>query len=140
MRYLSFKILLLCIIFPPVCYILTAYIAEQYSQNYFAGRIENIYTGDLQPLLRGNVRLKSAIDRNIHNFLKNQPITHMGLKVEITVVTKQGTILYPDITGGEEISYPPPDPLQVAAEQLRPAERRPDGSGGNPVRAQSPDL
>jgi len=116
MRFLSFKIFVLCIIFPPVCYILTAYIAEHYSQNFFAAQIEDIYTGDLQPLLKGHVRLKNMIRQNIHSFLKSRKITRLGLKVDVTVVTKKGNVLYPDIIGEEDLSYLPPDPLQVAAD------------------------
>jgi hypothetical protein len=116
MRYLSFKIFLLCIIFPPVCYILTAYIAERTSQNYYTAQIEDIYTGDLQPLLMGNVRLKTVITQNIDNYLQTRSLIHLGLKVDVTIVTQKGNILYPDIIGNENLSSLPPDPMQVAAD------------------------
>ena len=116
MRFLSFKIFLLCIIFPPVCYIVTAYTAEHYSQKFYSAGIEDIYTGDLQPLLTGNVRLKNVIGQNIHDYLKSRSIINLGLKVDVTVATKKGNILYPDIIGDENLSYLPPDPLLVAAD------------------------
>jgi hypothetical protein len=118
MRFLSFKIFVLCIVIPPVCYILTAYSVERYAQNLYAARIENTYTGDLQPLLEGSARLKNVISQNIDHFLKNQKIVRLGLKVDVTIVTEKGNILYPDIVGQEDISYLPPDPLQVAVENL----------------------
>jgi len=116
MRFLSFKIFLLCIIFPPVCYILTAYIAERYSHNFYTARIGDIYTGDLQPLLMGNVQLKNVIAQNIDNYLKSRSFIQLGLKIDVTIVTKKGNILYPDIIGDEDLSHLPPDPLQVAAD------------------------
>ena len=118
MRFLSFKIFVLCIIIPPVCYILTAYSVERYAQNLYAARIKDTYTGDLQPLLEGSARLKNVISQNIDHFLKNQKIVRLGLKVDVTIVTEKGNILYPDIVGQEDISYLPPDPLQVAVENL----------------------
>jgi hypothetical protein len=116
MRFLSFKIVLFCIILPPVCYILTAYVAEHYSQKVYATRIAEIYTGDLQPLLKGNAPLKKVIAENVENFLKSRKITQLGLKVDVTIVTKKGEILYPDIIDAEDLSYLPPDPLQIAAD------------------------
>ncbi len=116
MRFLSFKIFVFCIILPPVCYILTAYLVERYTQNVYAARIEDIYTGDLQPLLEGRARLKNVIRQNVDNYLKKQNIVRMGLKVDVTIVTEKGNILYPDIVGREDTSYLPPDPSQVAAE------------------------
>ena len=92
MRFLSFKIFVLCIIFPPICYILTAYIAERTSHNFYTAQIEDIYTGDLQPLLMGNVRLKNVITQNIDNYLKARHFIHLGLKVDVTIVTKKGTM------------------------------------------------
>jgi hypothetical protein len=94
----------------------TAYTAEQYSQNFYATRIADIYTGDLQPLLKGNERLKNVIGQNIDNYLKSRNFIHLGLKVNVTIVTKKGNILYPDIIGNENLSYLPPDPMQVAAD------------------------
>ena len=118
MRFLSFKILAFCIILPPVCYIVTAFIAERYSRNLFTAQIENIYTGDLQPLLDGSVRLQDVISQNIDSYLKNKKIVGLGLKTDIRVVTEKGKMLYPSILGQEDISNLPPDPSQVAAENF----------------------
>ena len=118
MRFLSFKVLTLCIILPPVCYIITAFFAERYSRDLFAAQIENIYTGDLQPLLDGSVRLQDVISQNIDTYLKNKKIVDLGLKTDVRVVTEKGKMLYPSILGQEDISNLPPDPSQVAADNF----------------------
>lgn len=101
---------------PPICYIATAYIAERYSQDFYTARIEEIYSGDLTPLLEGTVQLKDAINQNVDNYLKSRKFMQLGLVVEVTIITKKGKILYPDIIEDEEFTYLPPDPLQVAAD------------------------
>ena len=118
MRFLSFKVLTLCIILPPVCYIITAFFAERYSRDLFAAQIENIYTGDLQPLLDGSVRLQDVISQNIDTYLKNKKIVDLGLKTDVRVVTEKGKMLYPSILDQEDISNLPPDPSQVAADNF----------------------
>ncbi|MGD8975085.1 MAG: hypothetical protein PVJ56_17420, partial [Desulfobacterales bacterium] len=118
MRFLSFKVLTLCIILPPVCYIITAFFAERYSRDLFAAQIENIYTGDLQPLLDGSVRLQDVISQNIDAYLKNKKIVDLGLKADVRVVTEKGKMLYPSILGQEDITNLPPDPSQVAADNF----------------------
>jgi hypothetical protein len=116
MRFFSFKIFALCIILPPVCYILTAYLAERYARNLFSAQIETRYIGGLRPLLEGRARLKNVISQNVDSYLKKQKIVRLGLKVDVTIVTQKGSILYPDIIDQEDTSYLPPDPSQVAAE------------------------
>ena len=64
----------------------------------------------------GNVRLKNVITQNIDNYLKARHFIHLGLKVDVTIVTKKGTMLYPSVIGDEDLSYLPSDPLQVAAD------------------------
>ena len=116
MRFLSFKIFLICIILPTVCYILTAYAAERYSQKFYTAEIESIYTGDRQPLLKGSFRLKDEIAQNIDSYLRSAKLIRLGLKADVTVLTKKGKILYPVIIDEEPLTYPPPDLLQIAAE------------------------
>lgn len=118
MRFLSFKIFVLCIILPPIGYILTAYLVERYAQNLFSAQIETIYTGDLQPLMDGSVRLQDKINQNIDGYLKKRKIVSLGLKTDVTVVTKIGQILYPNLNLDEQGSYQTLDPMQVAAENL----------------------
>ena len=118
MLFFPFKIFILCIILPPVSYIFTANLVEYYAQDLYADGIEEIYTGDLQPLLEGSTSLKNVIANNIEHYLNNQIIVGLGLKVDVTIATEKGKMLYPDFINLEDTSYLPPDPMQIAAENL----------------------
>ena len=52
MRFLSLKILVLCILIPPVLYIASAYFLERHFQARFTREIEEIYTGFDRPVGR----------------------------------------------------------------------------------------
>jgi len=118
MRFLSFKILVLCILVPPVLYIASAYFLERHFQEQFAREIEDIYTGDPTPLFDGSVRLKDAVNKNIDRYLQTNAFISLGLKTNITVTTRKGTLLYPAVFSRENAAAPRPDPLQVAAENF----------------------
>ena len=116
MRFLSFKILALCILLPPVLYTATAYFLEGYLRDRYKTEIEQLYIGDPQPLLDGSVRLRDAITRNIDQYLKTKSFISRAVEISITVVTRSGTLLYPMISESE---YAPPfssNPAQIAAE------------------------
>ena len=65
MKYLSLKILILCILLPPVLYIITVQFIEGYLTDKYTDEIENIYAGDTQALFAGSVRLQDEISNNI---------------------------------------------------------------------------
>ncbi len=119
MKFFSFKILLLCILLPPLLYIYTVQLLEKELNRRYFDDIEQIYIGDTEPLFRGNVRLKDAIARNIDAYLKSRRLIRMGAKVEVTVTTRAGRILYPPLF--EEESTPPVvvEPMDIAAENYR---------------------
>lgn len=116
MRFLSFKILVLCILLPPVLYIVSVHLLEGWLRDRYAGQIEDIYTGDTRPLLDGSVRLEDAVSRNIDRFLKSRVLIPLGVRVNVAVITGQGRILYPAVFRPAQASLLPPDPAQVAAE------------------------
>lgn len=117
MKYLPFKIILICIIFPPVFYLSTVYYLERYLEADFSRKIENIYTGDTEELFEGNISLKDAINNNIDNFLHNNPLVVWGIKPDVTVITRTGTILYPSFE--DEDSLLPTVQKQVASENYK---------------------
>ena len=69
MRFFSIKILVLCILLPPLLYLLTVVVLERQVQEKFARGIEEVSTGDPQPLLDGSVRLRDAVRANIEAYL-----------------------------------------------------------------------
>lgn len=115
MKFLSFKILILCILLPPVLYIFSIQSIENHLKVRYAGEIEDIYIGDTQPLLNGSVRLKNAINKNIDIYFQTKELIAYGAKVNVTVITKRGAILYPPIFEEGEDDFPLSDPMQIAA-------------------------
>jgi hypothetical protein len=118
MRHFSFKILLLCILLPPLLYILTIQAIESRFQKHCARQIENRYLGDTRTLLDGTIRLKDAVNENIDRYLGSRRLTELGLALKVTVTTKNGTILYPAVFGQEQDAAMPPDAAAVAAENF----------------------
>ena len=115
MRYFSFKILVFCILLPPVLYTSTAYFLEGYFRDRYKSEIEQLYIGDPQPLLDGSLRLRDVINRNIDHFLQTRGFLSRGIEVVVTVMTRSGTLLYPIILESEYASPLTSNPAQVAA-------------------------
>jgi hypothetical protein len=118
MRYFSFKILILCILLPPLLYILTIRFFEDYLQTRYTRELENTYLGDTRPLLEGAVRLKEAVNENVDRFFKSKPLTEYGLIVRVTVTTQEGTIIYPAVFEQESEGLAPSTPMEIAAQNF----------------------
>ncbi len=116
MRFFSFKIIALCILLPPVFYIVTLLAAEERIKQIYTDEIEKSYTGDTRELFSGNVQIREVIARNVDNFLHMRRLISWGVKVIVTVTTRGGTLLYPLVfeTSSNQMSLP--DPLTVAAD------------------------
>ncbi len=95
MKYFSLKILLLCIIIPPVFYILTIQGLEKKFHQSYLNEIETVYIGDPDPLLKGAVGLREEVKTNIDKYLKGKVLTAWGMKIDVAVTTKNGTVIYP---------------------------------------------
>ena len=115
MKYLSFKILILCILLPSVLYVVSIQLIESHLQHWYLCEIEEIYTGDTLPLFDGTIRLKDAVGNNIDRYLQDSVLISWGIKVRVTVATKGGTLLYPAIID-EKYSLFPFDSTQIAAD------------------------
>ena len=113
MKHLSFKILILCVLLPPVLYVLSVQAMQGYLDGRYENEIHSIYIGDTQPLFDGSVTLENAIDQNIGGYLKSRRALDWGANITVSVTTRQGTILYPAI-------YDKDDPL-VSADPIRVA-------------------
>ncbi len=100
---------------PPVLYIFSVISIERHLNDRYANEIEDIYVGDTHPLFNGSVKLKDAINKNIDRYLQSKVLVAWGIKANVTVTTKRGSILYPAVFEDEEGSLKPLDPMQVAA-------------------------
>ena len=116
MKFVSFKVIILCILLPPVLYIFTVQSLERHFKSQYSDEIEGIYTGDTAPLFDGSITLKDAINNNIDRYLKGKASILWGVDTKVTVTTKRGTILYPAVFVNEEDSLLQPEPMQVAAD------------------------
>ena len=118
MKFFSLKILILCILLPPVLYIFSVQSLERNFKSRYLNDIENIYLGDTRPLFEGSVRLKDDINRNINRYLQNNVLISLGVKVIVTVTSKKGTILYP-ASVNNNTSILPNNPIQIASDNYR---------------------
>jgi len=116
LKFLSFKILILCILLPPILYIFSVLSIESHLRRHYTKEIKEICTGDTRPLFNGSIRLKDAINRNIDGYLQNKVLIPLGVRVNAAVTTKQNTILYPTFFDEEENSILGSNPMKVAAE------------------------
>jgi hypothetical protein len=119
MRFLSFKILALCILLPPVLYIGSVLFIERYVHNRLATEIEENYIGDSRPLLDGTMTLEEAINKNISGYLADKSIIDLGLDVKVTVASRDGKILYPAEFERENNAPLIRDPARIAAENFQ---------------------
>ncbi len=60
LKFLSFKIFILCILLPTIFYIFSIQSIESHLKRRYTKEIEDIYTGDTRPLFDGSMRLKDA--------------------------------------------------------------------------------
>ena len=118
MKYLSFKILLSCILLPPLLYVFSVQGLETWLQRKYTRQVEQACTGDTAPLFSGNLRLRDAVSANIDRFLRNRRLTAWGVRIGVTVTTEGGLLLYPPVI--EEPHAPlVSDPMKIAAENYR---------------------
>lgn len=116
MRFFSFKILFFCILLPPILYIISIQTLERVLNEKYAVEIENVYLGDTLLLLDGSIRLKDSINDNINRYLQSKLLRSLGLKMDVTVSTKKGTLLYPGIFDNDREVLFPRDSTKIAAE------------------------
>ncbi|MFZ2634562.1 MAG: hypothetical protein WA081_01405 [Desulfosalsimonadaceae bacterium] len=95
MRIIPFRLLVLCILVPPMLYLLTVSFLETYLERKYDKGINNVYLSDMNDILNGLTSIKSSINTSIETYLrKNLFLKARGI-LDIRVTTKGGTILYP---------------------------------------------
>ncbi|MBU4316587.1 MAG: hypothetical protein KKF30_04860 [Proteobacteria bacterium] len=118
MKYFPFRILILCVLLPPILYVLTMQGMEYYFQDHYSKEIRNVYLGNTQSLLEGTISLKSSVARNIRRYLDSKALLSWGMKVDILVTTKSGILIYP--MGFEESVFGViTDPIELAHENYQ---------------------
>ena len=117
MKYLPLKIIILCIILPPVLHWGVVQSLEHYLKAKYKVEIENIYTGDTRALYTGSIKVKDAVNNNIDHFLQTSKLIAWGVRPNVLVTTKKGAIIYPSFE--EEDSLIPPSLKQIKIENYQ---------------------
>jgi chaperonin cofactor prefoldin len=116
MKHFSFKVIFLCLVAPPVLYLVAMHYAERYLDAKYRTEIEQIYIGDTGPLFDGTKTLKQAVNENIERYLGQNLLVAMGGDIFVTVITSQGVLLYPGTYQKEHTEVYPKNPIATAAE------------------------
>ena len=95
MRSLPFKLLMLCILLPPVLYLLTVSFMETYLQHKYDKEINNVYLSDMNDILNGLTSVKNSVSTAIETYLDKNLFLKAGGAIDVRVTTKGGAILYP---------------------------------------------
>ncbi len=119
MRHLSFKILIFCILMPPVLYLLTTQILQVYLTDWYQKDIKNVYLSDINDVLNGVTPISDAIQESIDQYHRKSIFTDIGGRLDVTVKTNQGSILYPPAYQSVAIDDLPSDPVKLAEQNFK---------------------
>ena len=114
MKIIPFKILILSILLPPVLYLLTVTSLESYLQNKYEKELTNIYLSDMDDILNGLTSVKDAINTSVTNYLNHHIFLTLGGKIDVSVTTNQGNILYPSTYQNAAFDNLSIDPARLA--------------------------
>ena len=119
MRYFPFKTLILCVLLPPFVYVFSIQLLEKTIQARYDEVLAATYTGDTRDLFDGSTRLKDAIRENVNTFLNSRKLPDWGVRVNVTVKTRDGVYLYPDAYDDPKSDFSVLDSIAVARENFR---------------------
>lgn len=115
MRYLSFRILVICILYPPILYVLSTQYIENHLTERYRQEVEQIAVGNVQPLFSGAEDIVAVVPDNIQRYIKKQRLLRWGVELKITVTTRDGRILFPPPYAAFDPDLSPADPIELAA-------------------------
>ncbi|WP_462323896.1 hypothetical protein [Desulfoplanes sp.] len=95
MKFFPFRLLIVCILLPPVLYIASLQGVATGLETKFSNDLESIYLGDTTALLQGKVGLRDMVTRNINGYFSGSNARYWGVKPNVMVTTKDNEIIYP---------------------------------------------
>ncbi|MFW6011192.1 MAG: hypothetical protein ACOC8Q_01655 [Desulfosalsimonas sp.] len=95
---------------------------ERYFTERYMKAVNNVYLSDMNSILNGTVRLSDAINESISGYIKANQWINLGVKLDVTVATKKGTILYPPVFQEDENLDLQQDTMETARENFRMLE------------------
>lgn len=119
MRYFPFKTLILCVLLPPLVYVFSIQLLERAVQARYDDALAAAYTGDTRHLFDGSKRIQDAIRENVESFISSRKLPDWGVRVNVTVKTRDGIYLYPDSYDGSSAGLSGLDSMAVARENFR---------------------
>lgn len=119
MKYISIRTVIACILLPPLLFVLANQGAVHWAGAFYTREIHNRYVGHTAGLLAGDIRLKTLIRENIDGYLHRQLWIRSGLKLDVSVVTASGTLLYPAAFESNRVASEPGRREEIARENFR---------------------
>ncbi len=119
MKRLSFNILILCILLPPLLYLFSINVLEKQMTTRCLTQVRNIYLTDITDILNGLVRLREGIGDAIDSYLSDHWFVEIGGQLDVSVTTQGGTIIYPATYQEDPLNGLPVDPVELAEENFK---------------------
>jgi hypothetical protein len=119
MRHFPFKTLILCVLLPPLVYVSSIQLLEKSIRARYDNKLAATYIGDTGRLFDGSVRLQDAIRENVNAFISSLKLPDWGVRVNVTVKTRDGAYLYPDAYDDPKSDLAVLDSIAVARENFR---------------------
>lgn len=94
-RIIPFKLLILCLVLPPMLYLLTVSFLESWLQATYDKATNNVYLSDMNNILNGLSGIRESIGAAIDAHFRDSLFVSAGGDLDIRVTTRTGTILYP---------------------------------------------
>jgi len=105
MTYFSFRVLFICIFFPPVLYIFSVQGLEQYLQNKRTKQVQSIIIQDFEAVYSGRYSITEEISTNLERYAREDKLRSLGVITKIVVSTKNGKLLYPQYYEEKDIYF-----------------------------------
>lgn len=118
MRHFPFKTLMLCVLLPPIAYVFSIQLLEKTIQTRYDKELAGTFIGDTRPLFQGTIRIQDAIRENVNRFLASRKLPSWGVRVDVTVKTKDGIYLYPDAYNDPRSDFNDSGNIAVARENF----------------------
>uniref|UniRef100_UPI003561D9E5 hypothetical protein n=1 Tax=Desulfosarcina sp. TaxID=2027861 RepID=UPI003561D9E5 len=119
MRYFPFKTLILCVLLPPFGYVFSIQVLEKTIHARYDKMMTATAIGDTRVLFDGSVRLKDALRENLNALMSSLQLPDWGVRVHVSVKTRDGVYLYPDAYDDPRSDLGVMDSIAVARENYR---------------------
>jgi predicted nucleic acid-binding Zn-ribbon protein len=118
MRYLSIKALIALVVLPPLLYVTAIQGLERYLTYHYRAALRKTIPGDTQALLAGRTRLSDRIQTAVDALLADAAFRHHGVRIAVTVRTREGRRLYPPVYRENSLSAADNDAMDIASENF----------------------